>query len=391
MPLLFAALFFIARLQAGTAPAGRFWSAILATQAICLGLALLSCFWPLAIIVQMQPWRVMWLVNVLGIVCAVWWLFSVRQASPMNRLLLAGLVASSSSLVAGTANGLAALIMAALFAWHNSQNPVLPHRVKTLWILLIGLYAFIALVDLVQSMYLFIAAISFAAKDNPERFIDGLLAFWRFALPIASLSIIIAWYAVKHFPFRPIALAAMISVTIGALLTFDRTHGVLPLPGSHYKVSYPPPENITTLLGQNSVVYMEKGLSYVWFVLHLPHYVSHPQMAGLAFSRETALESKRRSDMLAPLKTQDIYLAWKNKPILKETTVRDDALLLACGDPLLDFILLTHEQPYREAARFYPFGPNGPLYHVYDCRQLRAKPVKALIQKPSTSAGTGGH
>ncbi len=118
--------------------------------------------------------------------------------------------------------------------------------------------------------------------------------------------------------------------------------------------------------------------SFVWFTLERPNYLTLDQSSGVVFSRKTALEVRRRSEILRPLMDP----TWKILTSLRaqaggarksEAGIRPltpEKLIQVCADPQLGFVIA------REQVGF------GPLRHehagawndwnLYDCRKVRS-------------------
>jgi hypothetical protein len=123
--------------------------------------------------------------------------------------------------------------------------------------------------------------------------------------------------------------------------------------------------------------------AFVWFTLQRPNYLSMDQSAGVVFSRATAIEVERRSEVLLPLMDPN----WKIMTSLrnKSGNRRKDAattrpltaqsLAQVCADPLLGFVISRKDLGF------------GPLRHehagawkdwyLYDCRKVRSSPPTA--------------
>lgn len=129
--------------------------------------------------------------------------------------------------------------------------------------------------------------------------------------------------------------------------------------------------------------------SFVWFTLSRPNYLAIDQSAGVVFSRATAIEVRRRSKVLLPLMDPN----WKMLSSLRinsRSRYRDDAttrpltaqsLIEVCADPQLGFVIS------RQDVGF------GPLRHVYagvwkdwnlyDCRKVRSELPAAPVRPPA--------
>jgi hypothetical protein len=116
--------------------------------------------------------------------------------------------------------------------------------------------------------------------------------------------------------------------------------------------------------------------SFVWFTLQRPNYLTVDQSAGVIFSRATALEIKRRSEILLPVTEPD----WKIMNRLRESAVTKgtaevvqrpltaDSLAQICEDPKLGFVVA------QSNVGFHPLSHqhSGPWkdWNLYDCRQV---------------------
>jgi hypothetical protein len=118
--------------------------------------------------------------------------------------------------------------------------------------------------------------------------------------------------------------------------------------------------------------------TFVWFTLARPNYLALDQSSGVVFSRTTALEVRRRSEVLLPLMDPDwkILTALRTKSVSarkSELAIRPltpESLVEICADLQLGFVVSP------ESVGF------GPLRHehsgawkdwnLYDCRKVRS-------------------
>jgi hypothetical protein len=116
--------------------------------------------------------------------------------------------------------------------------------------------------------------------------------------------------------------------------------------------------------------------AFVWFTLGRPNYLALDQSAGVVFSRTTAIEVRRRSQVLLPLMDPN----WK---ILSSLRARTDnkgkdastrpltamSLSQVCTDPQLGFVIS------RQDVGFEPLRHNHAGvwkdWNLYDCRKIR--------------------
>lgn len=127
-------------------------------------------------------------------------------------------------------------------------------------------------------------------------------------------------------------------------------------------------------------VYVANGYDaapFAWFTLGRPNYLSLDQSAGVVFSRATALEVKRRSEILLPLMDEDWKLLSRNRTagegskvtLPRRTPLTADALVRMCRDPQLGYLVAREDvgfEPlrHRHAGRWMN-------WNLYDCRHVR--------------------
>ena len=117
--------------------------------------------------------------------------------------------------------------------------------------------------------------------------------------------------------------------------------------------------------------------AFVWFILGRPNYLALDQSAGVVFSRATALEVQRRSEVLLPLMEPN----WKimtgltnfrsgHKDGAASRPLTAESLIRVCADPQLGFVISSVRldlQPLRhENAGAWKDS------NLYDCRKIRS-------------------
>jgi hypothetical protein len=120
--------------------------------------------------------------------------------------------------------------------------------------------------------------------------------------------------------------------------------------------------------------------AFVWFTLGRPNYLALDQSSGVVFSRATALEVQRRSEVLLPLMNPDWKIRTglrakagsqrKNESATRPLTAK--SLIQVCADPQLGFVISPEKVGFE------------PLHHdhdgvwkdwnLYDCRRVRSAP-----------------
>jgi hypothetical protein len=120
--------------------------------------------------------------------------------------------------------------------------------------------------------------------------------------------------------------------------------------------------------------------AFVWFTLGRPNYLAIDQSTGVVFSRATALEVRRRSQVLLPIMDPD----WKILTSLRtkfgsgrknEATTRPlthENLIQVCADPQLGFVI-SPENVGFDPLRHDHVGA-WKDWNLYDCRKVRSAP-----------------
>jgi hypothetical protein len=117
--------------------------------------------------------------------------------------------------------------------------------------------------------------------------------------------------------------------------------------------------------------------AFVWFTLGRPNYLAVDQSSGVVFSRTTALEVRRRSEVLLPLMDPN----WKIMSSLRANASggrKNDAtrpltrriLIQVCADPRLGFVI----SPEKIGFDPLPHENAGAMkdWNLYDCRKVRS-------------------
>ena len=120
--------------------------------------------------------------------------------------------------------------------------------------------------------------------------------------------------------------------------------------------------------------------AFVWFTLGRPNYLALDQSAGVVFSRATALEIRRRSEILVPLMEPD----WKILTSLKALSGRGrknaattrplthENLIQVCADPQLGFVISPRNVGFDPLH--HEHAGDWQDWYLYDCRKVRSVP-----------------
>jgi hypothetical protein len=118
--------------------------------------------------------------------------------------------------------------------------------------------------------------------------------------------------------------------------------------------------------------------AFVWFTLGRPNYLAIDQSTGVVFSRATALEVRRRSEVLLPLMDPD----WKILTGLRAKSGggrKNDAatrplthenLIQVCADPQLGFVISPDKVGFDPLRHDHAGAWKD--WNLYDCRTVRS-------------------
>ena len=124
------------------------------------------------------------------------------------------------------------------------------------------------------------------------------------------------------------------------------------------------------------VVPAHNSAAFAWLTLERPSYLTVDQSAGVVFSRATALEVRRRAEVLAPLMDPDWKLrsaassgsSGKAESTKVTRALTRDSLIEICRDPVLKFVVA------RENLGFEPIthtrDGHWNRWNLYDCRHV---------------------
>jgi hypothetical protein len=118
--------------------------------------------------------------------------------------------------------------------------------------------------------------------------------------------------------------------------------------------------------------------TFVWFTLQRPNYLTVDQSAGVVFSRATALEVQRRSQVLLPVMDPNWKLMTHLRTAPDRLTIdaatrplNADSLKQICADPPLGFVISPQEVGFDALAHSRSGSWKG--WNLYDCRNVRSR------------------
>lgn len=348
-------------------------------MAVMLGLAWWACWARNVLWVQLQPWRVLWLVKLLA--PALWvgtlppWRTWRASMGCHVGLTVAALLAPAWPWVVVLVAGSAAV------RW----SPIRQRMDSQPWLGKVGMGVSVVLgfmvVGLRYPMYL------------------GDARAYQMNDVIAPVLV-----AVAHEPVWALLLTLALVVgvfraqTLGALRRYVGLSGV-PLLACVYVLTgqvrlatnvSDAAQSLQKVIPPGSVVYWDAGVYSTWFSLNRSEYVAFPQGLTSLFSRDAAMEFRRRlsritaagflgaaeeinisglKPLLTPEEFKTILPLAQQVRLLRSPamnrTIGPDQLRALCQDTTLNFVLLTGD--IEEADQRVAYGSGGEIVSVFKC------------------------
>ncbi len=324
------------------------------------------------VLVQGQAWRWVWITSLVSVVFllptarALWTRAPCGPACAL--LLVAGwsFPAYTGFLFAVAAAGI----------WMGRETPWLQEARLIRWMTVLIGVAIVALAVLETAHVIESARIT--ATDFFMASTGRTIATLRIWL-IAVAALVFALIKFGRSSVTPLAISGVVGAA-GALLLYQsflhsRSFGS---PAdinqfADWRQAIPPDSTVFVTNGHDSG-------SFVWFTLQRNNYLSPGQSAGVVFSRATALEVKRRSEVLLPLVNE----SWKVLTSLQRSkgvgnssvatyhnALTKDSLVHVCSDAALGFVVSP------DAVGFNPIIHTGAdaytNWKLYDCKRVRAQ------------------
>jgi len=336
-----------------------------------LVVALIACsVGPVAILLQGQAWRWFWVTGFIGVlllaptaVCA----WRNPQCGPIcATLIIAGWTFPA-------VNGIA-LITLALLLW-SLRSRIDSRTGQLLRWAAYALIGVIAAWALANSWSVITSPRVVSGHESPLMdHIKSVLAMQVFTVAVFGLF----WYGMRSFrsPAPPLIAAALLAGSLAVIV--PDTLALNQTAGSAAEIAQFDDWR-TAMSGPGSVLIVssKQWVAFVWFILQRPSYTSPDQSAGVVFARETALEIRRRSDVLLPIMKPNwqilSQLAEKAHGKKLEDTPRPltaENLAAVCRDPELGYVVAKENLGF-DAIRHTHAGP-WKDWNLYDCRRVRA-------------------
>ena len=191
--------------------------------------------------------------------------------------------------------------------------------------------------------------------------------------PISAFAGPTRWIRSRPTIWLPIVTALLVAVLIYRLpqVLRDPTRDWDAAGKDHFstwRAAIPPGANVLVVPARNSA-------AFSWFSLERPSYLTVDQSSGVVFSRATALEVRRRSQILLPLMEPDweilsdmakhAHTANSTIPVLTK-----ERLISLCRDPELNFVVATESVGFEPMRHMQ--SDRWKNWNLYDCSRVQS-------------------
>jgi hypothetical protein len=324
---------------------------------------------PLAILVQGQAWRWVWIavfVSALLLPATVLQIWPDKKCGPLCAVLL--LLGLTLPVASGTA-----CVSLSLILWLMIPRFSIRAVLVLRWILL-GLVLAVAAWVAIRAW-----EIAWPVFHKPEAMAAVQLRdFFALKIP-AVLGASLIWWGLRKC--SGIGAPALLCFGLLAVSIF-----ILPAAFKQYRslasvadirefsdwASVIPPTSTVLVSPARDVG------TFVWFTLQRPNYLAVDQSAGVVFSRATALEIQRRSEVLLPVMEPNWQIrsklragaaSGKHQVDAASRPLSEASLSQICADPLLGFVISSQHLGFD--ALTHKDNGSWMSWDLYDCRKVR--------------------
>ncbi|WP_342117886.1 hypothetical protein [Pseudoduganella sp. OTU4001] len=323
------------------------------------------------LLIQVQPWRVLWLMHLAAAVALAWLLAAFWQRGRVFRLLLVALMVAQ--LNRDTFGGFLAPLAAWGLYWQVRRPRPLDLPLRTYRLALGGLAA-IGSIWLLQ--WLDEAVRSYAGPYGSELGLHiwlALRAGWGAALGAGVLWCLWRWSARPQRAARVLAAGLVLAMLLASLLWFTQRAAASRhlSPAMQQAVQ----QHFGPLVPESAVVYWGNDVRASWFVLGRSNYASSAQVSGAVFNRGTALEGARRLALLRQLGMADGVREHddtrRRLQLARLPQAGAAGLAALCADRALDFVVLAEPFGSGVVAQLTD-SERDVTFYLHDCALQRA-------------------
>ena len=367
-----------------------YWSVAVAGAAGLLASWLGSGLFHNLLLLQLQPWRALWLVQLAAWIALPWLAAAFWWRGRVFRVLLLAL--GVAVLTRDTYGGLLAMVAALGLGWQGRCATPLELAVRQYGLLLLAV-ALLALGWLAQADRLAVPSArvmhwNYADPDSTASLRNwGLLRLGGAAL-LGSVLLSSIWCLarLRHcagWLAAAVLACAALAAAQGWSGSYQAQQATMS-PAAMHDVQ----AGFAPLIPPQATVYWHGDVARSWFLLRRAGYASRPQVFGMVFNRGTAIEGRRRLDRLQQLGSPDALYGLPKAELMELTQRLPEpgaaGLAYVCADPALDFVVLQqHLAAGLVAQAWDPVFKTG--YYLYDCSRLRGSTLKEVRNAEKTT------
>jgi hypothetical protein len=323
---------------------------------------------PSAVLLQGQAWRWTWvtgLVSVLMLAPIVFQLWRSERCGPLCAALL--LVGWLVSAVDGVY-----VVAAALCLWYGRKH------------ITAGAAPYFRAAAVVMGLLVLarIIGTGWTALSPPAAHAgteNRILVIARTILGLDCLPVVLAFLlGLSVLTSRSVALPGAMALALATATAFAAP-GALENPlaegtsaqieeFSDWRDAIPPGNNVF-------IVPRYYTAGFAWFTLQRPSYLTVDQSSGVIFSRATATEIRRRSEVLLPMEEPDWRLLSRRathggKFDAAALPLTRDRLVRICADPELNFVVAKEDVGFEPIRHHRPGIWDG--WNLYECKRVNS-------------------
>jgi len=328
------------------------------------------------LVLQLQPWRSLWLVQLAAVIALAWMAAAYWQRGRVFRVLL--LTMGVAYLTRDSYGGALATVAALGLCWQSSSAEPLEMPNRLYGLALLGVAAL---------------AVGWIANADSQSIAQGLVMPWNYA-DLESMDSMRLWALLRLGGAAVLGMAMLLGIwwcaglgraagwLAAGVLAVGGLCGSLYL-GSDYRVVQPKmspaarqalKKVFQPLIAPQATVYWHHREDLSWFVLERSGYASRMQVFGMVFNRGTAIEGMRRLERLQQLGNPDSLFGKDEKErsllLAKLPQPSVAGLRSVCADAALDFVVL--DQRFGAGQVAHVDDPEFKTsYYLYDCTRLR--------------------
>ena len=337
------------------------------------------------LILQIQPMRSLWLVQLVAVVAMCSLLAAFWQRGRVFQLLLAACMVGVFA--RDGYGGPVTLLACAALCWQASRPvPIeLPNRIYA-WaccLLLTLLTVWLAEVDAMASAPFGVAHWDYVDPDAlvtklvPIQWSMTLLRMGGGALLGMALVLGIWQLAGRRTRTGAVLACCLAGGALGGAIWLVQGYSHRQLKFSEAGVQAVRAAFVP-LIAPQATVYWEDELRASWFVLQRSSYASMPQIYGMVFNRGNAIEGMRRLRRLRRMGAADVLWGLPGQDAAQlQMEIRPpqaEDLAHVCADPALGFVVLSEKLGTLAVAEAADPAYRRS-YFLYDCARLRSGPV----------------